>query len=40
MPKYYDVPYGCMGLMPSGNWMLFATSSDYLEAYSAALRPV
>ena len=32
----YLTRYGFMGCMPDGTWMLFATESEYIEAYREA----
>ena len=34
--KCYPVPSGVEGLMPDGSWQLFATDTDYFEAYEEA----
>ena len=36
--KYYTVPSGVMGCMPDGSWRLFATDTDYFEAYDEAMQ--
>ena len=32
MPKYYNVPYGTMGLI-NGEWRLFSNVGDYIEIF-------
>lgn len=32
----YPTAYGFMGRMPDGTWMMFATESEYIEAYREA----
>ena len=37
--RVYPVSYGYRGRMPDGTWMLFATESEYVEAYMEAMNP-
>ena len=35
----YLTSYGYMGLMPDDTWVLFATESEYREAYAEFVEP-
>lgn len=37
-PRGYPASYGWRGQMPDGTWRMFATETEYVEAFKEALK--